>query len=64
MKIELRLVIEYDLSDYDDEDSAALTEVQDVLHNSTMLMVANGGLSGNSDITVESWEVHTDVVED
>ena len=63
MKIELRLVIEYDLSDYDDE-SEALSEVQDVLHQSITRLVGNGGLSDDLRATVDTWEVHTDVVED
>jgi hypothetical protein len=62
MKVSLTVEIEYDTSGYDDE-ANALTDVQTVLHNSVILMVSNGGLSGSTDATVESWEVHTDLAE-
>lgn len=62
MKVSLTMEIEYDTSGYADE-ADALADVQAVLHNSVNLMVANGGLSGSADACVESWEVHTDLVE-
>jgi hypothetical protein len=62
MNISLTINIEYDTSESADE-ADALTEIQNVLHNNIILMVSNGGLSGGSLATVESWEVHTDVLE-
>lgn len=62
MKVRLTLEIDYDTSAYDDE-ADALADAQQVLHNSVILMVSNGGLSGDSLATVDSWEVHTDYCE-
>jgi hypothetical protein len=63
MKVVLRLEVEYDTSSYADE-SDALADVQNVLHTSIEHMIGNGGLDGNTHAEVESWEVHTDILED
>ncbi len=62
MKVVLTVEVEYDTSEYADE-ADALTDVQEVLHTSIGRMVGEGGLSGNSNAYVESWEVGTDLVE-
>lgn len=63
MKIELRLLVDYNTDAYDDE-SEALTDLQEVLHRSVHHMIACGGLSDDTPATVNEYEVHTDRVEE
>ena len=62
MLVELKLLVEYDTSAYDDE-ADALSECQTVLHASIYRVISNGGLSGDTSLTVESFEYHTDLLE-
>ena len=62
MKVTLTLEIDYDVSAYADE-SDAMATIQDILHGSIERMVGNGGLSGDTSIGVDTWDVHTELKE-
>ena len=63
MKVELRLVVEYGTRSYDDE-SDAMSDVQEVLHRSIARLVGNGGLSEDLIASVVDFEVHTSIMEE
>ncbi len=62
MKVTLTLEIDYDVSAFADEADSMQT-IQDILHTSIETMVGNGGLSGDTSIEVDTWDVHTELTE-
>ena len=63
MKVSLTIEIEYDVSAYADK-ADALTEIQEILHRSCARMIGNGGLTEDTSLEADSYEIHTDTVEE
>lgn len=63
MRIELRVVIDYDVSDYEEE-ANALSEIQGALHRAAEFMAGKGAFEAGTNAVVESYECHTDMLEE